>query len=107
MLYDIGWRFRICTLKGTVHSDRNLQCCLIKMPILTPSSVVQKLMFFTAAMVFLPLVTFFTCQYLFESSLVSGGSAALAANLVLISYIVVAFAEDTGSDSETESKKDQ
>ncbi|KAM9915879.1 hypothetical protein OXX80_013805, partial [Metschnikowia pulcherrima] len=38
---------------------------------------------------------------------VSGGSAALAANLVLISYIVVAFAEDTGSDSETESKKDQ
>ncbi|KAM9885947.1 hypothetical protein OXX79_014517, partial [Metschnikowia pulcherrima] len=62
----------------------------------TSFSVVQKLMFFTAAMVFLPLVTFFTCQYLFESSLVSGGSAALAANLVLISYIVVAFAEDTG-----------
>ncbi|OBA23634.1 hypothetical protein METBIDRAFT_38478, partial [Metschnikowia bicuspidata var. bicuspidata NRRL YB-4993] len=71
-------------------------------------SVVQKLMFFTAAMVVLPLVTFFTCQYLFESSLVSGGSAAAAANLVLISYIVVAFAEDSGdSDEAPESKKDQ
>lgn len=69
------------------------------------SSVVQKLMLFTAAMVFLPLVTFFTCQYLFDSSLVSGGSAAVTANLVLIAYIVVAFTEDTSEPGE--SKKDQ
>lgn len=71
------------------------------------SSVVRKLMLFTAAMVFLPLTTFFTCQYLFDNSIVSGGSAAVAANAVLIAYIVVAFTEDTSEASEEkESKKD-
>lgn len=62
-------------------------------------------MLFTAAMVFLPLVTFFTVQYFFDSSIVSGGSAAVAANAVLIAYIVVAFSEDTPKET-TESKKD-
>lgn len=65
-------------------------------------------MFFTAAMVFLPLITFFSCQYLFSNSIVSGGSAAVAANVVLIAYIVVAFTEDTTKEESelTESKKD-
>lgn len=62
-------------------------------------------MLFTVAMVALPLVTFFTCQYLFDNSLVSGGSAAVAANVVLIAYIVAAFSEDTAEAPE--SKKDQ
>lgn len=62
-------------------------------------------MFFTVAMVVLPLVTFFSVQYLFDNSIVSGGSAAVAANVVLIAYIVTAFAEDSGDAAE--SKKDQ
>lgn len=61
-------------------------------------------MAFTAAMVFLPLVTFFTFQHFFDNSILSGGLAAVAANAVLIAYIVTAFAEDT--PSEEESKKD-
>lgn len=63
-------------------------------------------MAFTVAMVFFPLFTFFACQYFFESPLVSGGSAAVAANIVLIAYIVMAFAEDSVV-TEAESKKDQ
>lgn len=62
-------------------------------------------MLFTVAMVALPLVTFFACQYLFDNSIVSGGSAAVAANAVLIAYIVAAFSED--SEAPVESKKDQ
>lgn len=70
------------------------------------SSVVQKLMLFTGAMVFVPLISFFLCQALFESPLVSGGVAAAAANIVLIAYIIVAFREDA-SEEVVESKKDQ
>lgn len=55
---------------------------------------------------FVPLVSFFACQSLFESPLVSGGVAAAAANIVLIAYIIVAFKEDT-SEVAVESKKDQ
>lgn len=71
-------------------------------------SVVQKLMFFTGAMIILPIVTFFLCQYLFNNnSIVSGGVAALMANVVLIGYVVVAFMEDTRTpeEIEQESKK--
>ncbi|KAG7666416.1 VMA21 [[Candida] subhashii] len=73
-----------------------------------PRSVVQKLMFFTGAMIILPIVTFFLCQYLFNNnSIVSGGVAALMANVVLIGYVVVAFMEDTRTpeEIEQESKK--
>lgn len=63
-------------------------------------------MFFTVAMVAFPLVTFFTCQYLFDNSIVSGGSAAVAANVVLIAYIIAAFSENS-DEVPVESKKDQ
>lgn len=64
-------------------------------------------MLFTAAMVVLPLTTFFVFQHFFDNSILSGGSAAVAANAVLIAYIVAAFSEDTSSEAPVESKKDQ
>lgn len=78
-------------------------------PILTQdldSSVVQKLMFFTAAMVILPVLAFFIVQQFTANTLVSGGLAALAANLVLIGYVVMAFREDTTQEeAKLEEKK--
>lgn len=56
-------------------------------------------MFFTAAMVILPVLTFFICKYAFNANdVISGGIAALMANIVLVGYIVVAFSEDSSSE---------
>lgn len=66
-------------------------------------AVLRKLIGFTVAMVFLPLVTFFTLQWLFGNPTASGAMAAVAANAVLVSYIVVAFKEDGVLDE----KKDE
>ncbi|KAH3663425.1 hypothetical protein WICMUC_005951 [Wickerhamomyces mucosus] len=60
----------------------------------TLRTVVQKLVLFTALMVFAPLITFFLTQYVSGSSIISGGLAAAVANIVLVGYIVVAFNED-------------
>ncbi|EDO14844.1 hypothetical protein Kpol_359p4 [Vanderwaltozyma polyspora DSM 70294] len=75
------------------------------MPVDVAPGVIKKLMFFTAAMVICPLLTFFSIKQFTTNTIVSGGLAALAANLVLIGYIVVAFMEDT-TDVKAESKKD-
>lgn len=78
------------------------------MAVEVPRSVIEKLMGFTVAMVFLPLLTFFIVNYYVENTLVSGGLAAAMANIVLIAYIVVAFSEDTTvpEGSVEEKKKD-
>ncbi|KSA00335.1 Vacuolar ATPase assembly integral membrane protein VMA21 [Debaryomyces fabryi] len=76
------------------------------MPADIPKSVVQKLVFFTAAMIIFPVVTFFVCQYLFSNNaIISGGVSALVANIVLIGYVVAAFMEDTTEHEPEETKK--
>lgn len=49
-----------------------------------------------------PLVAFFVMDALFENSLVSGGTAAAVANVVLISYVYLAFNEEIGGDGQAE-----
>ena len=70
-----------------------------------PRSVVQKLMGFTFAMVSLPLITFFVLQQYTSNTIISGSLAAFMANLVLISYIIVAFNEDVTKYDEKRSEE--
>lgn len=50
-------------------------------------------------MIISPLLTFFIVQNLFGGNAIySGGAAALVANVVLISYLVVAFTEELPKD---------
>ncbi|CDO56390.1 similar to Saccharomyces cerevisiae YGR105W VMA21 Integral membrane protein that is required for vacuolar H-ATPase (V-ATPase) function [Geotrichum candidum] len=74
-----------------------------------PASVIQKLVFFTGAMILAPLTTFFIVQYLSSgNAIVSGGIAALVANIVLIGYVIAAFTEDTSyAEPSIEEKKEK
>lgn len=68
-------------------------------------TVVRKLIFFTAAMIIAPVTCFFILQNVFNwGSIVSGGTAALVANIVLIGYVVAAFMEDTEEMKEKKTK---
>ncbi|ODV61989.1 Vma21p [Ascoidea rubescens DSM 1968] len=66
-----------------------------------PGYVLTKLILFTAAMIIIPILSFFWLKAYTDSDLVSGGVAAIMANVVLIFYIIVAFTEDipTGDES--------
>ncbi|AAS50461.1 AAR096Wp [Eremothecium gossypii ATCC 10895] len=72
-----------------------------------PTSVIVKLMFFTLAMVSFPVLTFFVSQQYTSNTLVNGGLAALAANVVLFAYVIMAFSEDVPQSDGKESKKQQ
>ncbi|KAH7326472.1 vacuolar ATPase assembly integral membrane protein [Stachybotrys elegans] len=76
-----------------------------------PKDVIIKLLGFTFAMIFVPIGSYFmTVHTIFQgNSSYAGGLAALLANVVLISYVVVAMNEDQSEQQaakKKESKKD-
>ncbi|CAO3643053.1 unnamed protein product [Mucor fragilis] len=72
------------------------------------SSVLVKLMVFTAALFAIPIVTFFTTLHsLFDGNTTyAGGAAALMANVIVGLYIVVAMLEKPRDSVTDEKKKD-
>ncbi|KAM5356246.1 hypothetical protein ACJ41O_002892 [Fusarium nematophilum] len=77
-----------------------------------PKEVIYKLLAFTFAMIVVPIGSYFlTVNTIFRgNSSFAGGLAAVMANVVLVSYIIVAMKEDQSEQLEKEkreSKKDQ
>ncbi|KFH45783.1 Vacuolar ATPase assembly integral membrane protein-like protein [Hapsidospora chrysogenum ATCC 11550] len=77
-----------------------------------PGHVIYKLLAFSFAMIVIPISSYFlTVNTVFKgNSSFAGGLAALLANVVLISYIVVAMNEDTtekDGDKKPETKKER
>ncbi|PWW78820.1 hypothetical protein C7212DRAFT_304758 [Tuber magnatum] len=72
-----------------------------------PGSIITKLLLFTLAMVVAPLGSYFvTVNTVFSGNTTfAGATAAVVANLVLITYVLVAIAEDTRGQEEV--KKSQ
>ncbi|CUS10148.1 unnamed protein product [Tuber aestivum] len=72
-----------------------------------PGSVIAKLLLFTLAMVVAPLGSYFlTVNAVFSGNTTfAGATAAVVANVVLITYVLVAMAEDTREQEEA--KKSQ
>jgi len=71
-----------------------------------PGAVVVKLLLFTLAMITAPLLTYYiSVTSVFVGNVtVAGAFAAVAANVVLIAYIIVAMNED---DTDEKDKKSQ
>lgn len=63
---------------------------------MVPASVIKTLLSFTAAMVIIPIGSYFlTVNSVFKGNATfAGGFAALMANVVLIGYVLVAWKED-------------
>ncbi|EXF75481.1 vacuolar ATPase assembly integral membrane protein vma21 [Colletotrichum fioriniae] len=76
-----------------------------------PMDVILKLLGFTLAMIVLPIGTYFaTVDFLFKgNSTFAGALAAVMANVVLISYVIVAMKEDQSDQLEAkkQGKKDR
>ncbi|KAL7267025.1 vacuolar ATPase assembly integral membrane protein vma21 [Rhizina undulata] len=69
-----------------------------------PGAVLAKLLFFTLAMVVAPLGSYYlTLWTIFKgNNTFAGATAAIVANIVLVSYVIVAMRED---DEENEKEK--
>jgi hypothetical protein len=74
-----------------------------------PTSVIAKLLFFTVALVTVPLGTYFiTVKSIFKgNSTYAGALAAIMANVVLVGYLVVAIQDDQSDRKEDEKKEDK
>ncbi|SPN96728.1 related to Vacuolar ATPase assembly integral membrane protein VMA21 [Cephalotrichum gorgonifer] len=74
-----------------------------------PTDVILKLLFFTLAMVILPVGSYFTSiKYLFNgNSTYSAILAAVVTNIVLVAYLLQAYSDDLSEQAKTESKKDR
>ncbi|EEB06878.1 vacuolar H-ATPase assembly protein Vma21 [Schizosaccharomyces japonicus yFS275] len=73
-----------------------------------PQNVIIKLFSFSIALFAVPLTAYFwSLKTLFhgENTLYAGIVAAVAVNVILLLYIIVAFREDSASSKETEKKK--
>ncbi|KAK3719067.1 vacuolar ATPase assembly integral membrane protein vma21 [Vermiconidia calcicola] len=72
-----------------------------------PSSVIAKLLAFTAAMIVAPLSSYFlSINKLFGgNSTYAGAFAAFIANMVLIGYVIVAFRDDQQEREADEAEK--
>ncbi|KAG6220138.1 vacuolar ATPase assembly integral membrane protein vma21 [Claviceps purpurea] len=73
-----------------------------------PKHVIFKLLGFTFAMIVLPISSYFlTVHSVFKGNAsLAGGLAALLANVVLISYVVVAMREDESGRQDSPTKLD-
>jgi hypothetical protein len=72
-----------------------------------PSSVIAKLLFFTFALITVPIGTYFlTVKSLFSGNATYAGAlAAVMANVVLVGYLIVAIQEDQTDRLEDEKKR--
>ncbi|KHN98494.1 Vacuolar ATPase assembly integral membrane protein VMA21-like domain protein [Metarhizium album ARSEF 1941] len=103
--------------KDDQTEESNISPAVPSSPFLPPlinRDVIVKLLGFTFAMIvapigsyFLTVHTIFKGQRLSRAATASGGLAALLANVVLITYIIVAMKEDDSARPKPETKKDQ
>ncbi|WVQ80890.1 hypothetical protein IAT38_002997 [Cryptococcus sp. DSM 104549] len=70
-------------------------------------AVLYKLVLFAFLMAFVPIATYFgTLSYVFDGSTTGSAiSAIIAANFILVGYVVVAFKEDIPASPGAEAKK--
>jgi len=75
----------------------------------TQNGTLVKLMFFSLALGIVPISTyFFTQTYVFnENSVWAALAAVVAANIILISYVIVAIREESAPEKPLENKKTQ
>ncbi|KAK8845575.1 hypothetical protein IAR55_006290 [Kwoniella newhampshirensis] len=73
----------------------------------TQPAVLYKLIFFTVLMAVVPIATYFGSLRWKGSTTYAAISAVLAANVILVGYVVVAFREDGGPTPPLVSKKKQ
>ncbi|KAF2636640.1 hypothetical protein P280DRAFT_521942 [Massarina eburnea CBS 473.64] len=74
-----------------------------------PSSVIWTLLSFTFAMATLPIGSyFFTVKYVFNGNTTYAGAlAALMANVVLITYVILAFKDDQAEQAELREEEEK